>query len=109
MRLNGQRVGDALLAPQWTAYDKRVQVQAYDVTGLVQQGPNALGALLGNGWYCGTVQCWPPEICLYGYEPRLKAQLKPGSRVVSHRFKMGDIKPERTIQVDNRDIYLWRI
>ncbi len=41
--------------------------------------------------------------------PRLKAQLKPGSRVVSHRFKMGDIKPERTIQVDNRDIYLWRI
>ena len=76
MRLNGRRVGDALLAPQWTAYDKRVQVQAYDVTGLVQQGPNALGALLGNGWYCGTVQCWPPEICLYGYEPRLKAQLE---------------------------------
>lgn len=41
--------------------------------------------------------------------PRLKAQLKPGSRVVSHRFKMGDVKPERTIHVDNRDIYLWRI
>lgn len=76
LRLNGQRVGDALLAPQWTAYDKRVQVQAYDVTGLVKQGQNALGALLGNGWYCGTVQCWPPEICLYGYEPRLKAQLE---------------------------------
>jgi alpha-L-rhamnosidase len=76
MRLNGQRVGDALLAPQWTAYDKRVQVQAYDVTPLVRKGANALGALLGNGWYCGTVQCWPPQICLYGYEPRLKAQLE---------------------------------
>ncbi len=76
MRLNGQRVGDALLTPEWTAYDKRVQVQAYDVTPLVRQGANALGALLGNGWYCGTVQCWPPQICLYGYEPRLKAQLE---------------------------------
>lgn len=41
--------------------------------------------------------------------PRLKAQLKPGSRVVSHRFKMGDVKPERTIHIDNREIYLWRI
>ena len=76
MRLNGQRVGDALLTPEWTAYDKRVQVQAYDVTALVRKGANALGALLGNGWYCGTVQCWPPDICVYGYEPRLKAQLE---------------------------------
>jgi alpha-L-rhamnosidase len=76
LRLNGRRVGDALLAPEWTAYDKRVQVQAYDVTALVRQGPNALGATLGNGWYCGRVQCWPPDLCLYGYEPRLKAQLE---------------------------------
>jgi alpha-L-rhamnosidase len=76
MRLNGQRVGDALLTPEWTAYDKRVQVQAYDVTPLVRPGANALGALLGNGWYCGRVQCWPPDLCLYGFEPRLKAQLE---------------------------------
>ncbi len=41
--------------------------------------------------------------------PRLKAQLRPGARIVSHRFKMGDIKPERTIHIDNRDIHLWRI
>ena len=41
--------------------------------------------------------------------PQLKTQLKPGARIVSHRFKMGDIKPERTINIDNRDIYLWRI
>lgn len=41
--------------------------------------------------------------------PKLKAQLKPGSRIVSHRFKMGDIKPDRTINIDNRDIYLWRV
>ncbi len=76
MRLNGRRVGDALLSPGWTAYDKRVQVQAYDVTAMVKDGNNVLAAVLGNGWYCGTVQCWPPQICLYGYEPHLKAQLE---------------------------------
>jgi len=41
--------------------------------------------------------------------PKLQAQLKPGARIVSHRFKMGDIRPERTVHIDNRDIYLWRI
>ena len=41
--------------------------------------------------------------------PKLKAQLKPGSRIISHRFKMGGLKPDRTINIDNRDIYLWRI
>lgn len=76
LRLNGQRVGDALLTPEWTAYDKRVQVQAYDVTALLRTGLNALGANLGNGWYCGRVQGPPPDICLYGCEPRLKAQLE---------------------------------
>ena len=69
-------MGDALLTPEWTAYDKRVQVQAYDVMALLRTGANALGALLGNGWYCGRVQGPPPDICLYGYEPRLKAQLE---------------------------------
>ena len=41
--------------------------------------------------------------------PKLKAQLQPGSRIISHRFKMGGLKPDRTINIDNRDIYLWRI
>jgi SAM-dependent methyltransferase len=42
--------------------------------------------------------------------PRLWAQLKPGSRVVSHAFDMGpEWPPERTVQVDSRTIYLWTI
>lgn len=51
--LNGQRVGDALLTPGWTSYDHRIQYQSYDVTDLLQQGENVLGALLGDGWYRG--------------------------------------------------------
>ena len=37
--------------PGWTEYSKRVPSQTYDVTGLVKQGDNAIGAILGDGWY----------------------------------------------------------
>jgi alpha-L-rhamnosidase len=53
--INGQRVGEAVLAPGWTDYHKRIQYQTYDVTSLVRQGENALGAILGPGWYSGHV------------------------------------------------------
>ena len=42
-------------------------------------------------------------------KPRLLAELKPGTRVVSHRFSMGDWEPEKKTEVDGRPLYLWRI
>ncbi len=51
--LNGQRIGDAYLTPGWTSYHHRLQYQAYDATNQVQAGENALGAVLGSGWYRG--------------------------------------------------------
>ena len=53
--MNGKPVGDALLAPGWTVYKKRLQYQAYDVTGLITPQENAIGAMLGNGWYRGEL------------------------------------------------------
>jgi SAM-dependent methyltransferase len=41
--------------------------------------------------------------------PRLWAELKPGTRVVSHQFDMGDWKPEKTIELSGRTIYFWTI
>ena len=42
--------------------------------------------------------------------PKLKAELKPGTRVVSHAFDMGDQwKPEQTLDVDGRQVYFWTI
>jgi SAM-dependent methyltransferase len=41
--------------------------------------------------------------------PKLMADLKPGTRVVSHAFAMGDWKPERSERVDGAAVYLWRI
>ena len=37
------------------------------------------------------------------------AQLRPGARIVSHAFTMGDWQPEKRIEVDGRYLYLWRI
>ena len=55
LELNGVRVGDQVLTPGWTAYEDRIQYQVYDVTPLLQVGANAIGALLGDGWYRGNI------------------------------------------------------
>ncbi|MZQ85357.1 family 78 glycoside hydrolase catalytic domain [Paenibacillus sp. 5J-6] len=49
--VNGVRVSDELLAPGWTSYPTRLQVQTYDVTELLKKEGNGLGILLGDGWY----------------------------------------------------------
>lgn len=55
MHLNGQRVGDQVFTPGWTSYNKRLQYQTYDVTNLLRRGENAVGVLLGDGWYRGNI------------------------------------------------------
>jgi alpha-L-rhamnosidase len=54
-RINGRRVGDHVLAPDWTDYRKRIRYQAYDVTAMLEHGRNAMGALLADGWYSGHI------------------------------------------------------
>jgi alpha-L-rhamnosidase len=51
LRLNGGRIGDQVLDPGWTTYSKRVLYSTYDVTSQLKQGRNAIGIMLGNGWY----------------------------------------------------------
>ena len=41
--------------------------------------------------------------------PKLMKELKPGTRVVSHAFDMGDWKPEKEIDVEGRKVYYWTI
>ena len=60
LELNGTRVGDAVLAPGWTDYRERIEYAAHDVTALLRDGENVLGAILGDGWYAGFV----------GFDPR---------------------------------------
>lgn len=55
--LNGCRVSEFVLAPGWTAYDKRLQVQCYDITELL--GPdNTLEVTVGRGWFRSPMPGW---------------------------------------------------
>lgn len=50
-RIDGQLVGDTRLDPGWTRYDAVVPYVVHDVTGLLHDGENVLGVMLGSGWY----------------------------------------------------------
>ena len=53
--LNGKRVGDDYYNPGLTQYNVTHMYQTYDVTGLIKAGDNALGAMLGEGWWSGLL------------------------------------------------------
>jgi alpha-L-rhamnosidase len=73
--INGQRVGDHVLAPGWTAYDHRLLYQTFDVTELVLSGENRIDVTVGNGWYRGNLGR-PPRRDLYGDKLGVLAQLE---------------------------------
>lgn len=77
--INGKRVGESHLRPGWTDYNQRVQLDTYDVTSLLKPGGNVIGALLGDGWYCGFVG-FRDQRNLYGDRPKLLAQLEVTTR-----------------------------
>ncbi|MEK6755852.1 MAG: family 78 glycoside hydrolase catalytic domain, partial [Bacteroidota bacterium] len=58
VQLNGKKVGDHVLAPEWTDYQDRIQYQTYDVTSLITKGENVISATLADGWYVGPVGCF---------------------------------------------------
>lgn len=72
--INGQRVGNYYFTPGWTSYNKRLQYQEYDVTSLLQNGKNAMGVTLGDGWYRGHL-AWGDNKNIYGKDISLLLQL----------------------------------
>ena len=72
--INGIRVGQDIFTPGWTDYHKRIQYQSYDVTNNLEKGANAIGAIVGDGWYCGHIAWQGRQI--YGDRPKLFAQLE---------------------------------
>jgi len=72
-RINGRAVGSDRLSPGWTDYSRRVPSVAHDVTPLLRPGANAIGVVLGDGWYAGHVGMFPRG--QYGVAPALVVQL----------------------------------
>ncbi len=75
-QINGVVVGDHVLAPGWTVYDQHLRYQTFDVTGLVHEGRNAIGALLGEGWYRGRLGFGGGWRNIWGERLGLLAQLE---------------------------------
>jgi alpha-L-rhamnosidase len=74
--INGERVGNHQLAPEWTDYQRHIQYQTFDVTKLLKPGRNAITASLGDGWYSGRIGLSHivkdgPLRAIYGPRPRL--------------------------------------
>ena len=74
LHLNGRRLEDRILAPEWTSYRKRVQVQTYDITQMLHKGDNVIGVQVGEGWYAGRLMAMPRFP--YGSFPRFLCQLE---------------------------------
>ncbi|OKI91174.1 alpha-L-rhamnosidase [Streptomyces sp. CB02058] len=74
--INGRRVGDETLAPGWTVYPHRLRYRTHDVTAHLTEGPNTIGAWLGDGWYRGTYGFDGGTRNIYGTDQALFAQLE---------------------------------
>jgi alpha-L-rhamnosidase len=75
-QLNGETVGDHVMDPGWTSYHHRLRYQTFDVTNLLVQGRNALGAMLGDGWFRGRLGFGGGRRNIYGDHLALLAQLE---------------------------------
>lgn len=103
--INGLPVGDQALAPGWTDYRRRLQVQTYDVTRLLRPGANAIGAALADGWFRGKVGMGWTSI--YGDQLALRAKLRVTYADGSHQDWGTDAQwrtsPGPWIQADLQD------
>jgi alpha-L-rhamnosidase len=89
--INGKKAGGEYLTPGYHSYDTWLQYQTFDVTDLLRPGKNAVGAMLGDGWYKGRL-CWESVSNIYGDRLMLICEL---------RVKFAD-GSEKTIVTDDK-------
>jgi hypothetical protein len=75
MFLNGEKVGDHFLDPGWTKYDQCALYVSFDITEQLKQGNNAVGVMLGNGFYNIPRERYLKMITSYG-APKMKATIR---------------------------------
>ena len=68
--INGDKIGDSFLAPGWTLYQKRVLYNTYDISKQIKKGDNAVGVIVGNGFFNVSRERYRKLVVAYGY-PRL--------------------------------------
>ena len=107
--LNGQRVGDHLLAPGWTDYYFRILYQTFDPAALLNPGENVISAILGDGWYIGDLTFGrnrfgepPPK-----FLAQLEIEYEDGSKceIVSDDSWLASTGPIRYSELYNGEMY----
>ena len=110
VRLNGRKVGNDFMAPGWTPYARKIETLTYDVTDHLREGANAIGAILGEGWYAGRLgwETTAPN----GLKPHLLLQLElthaDGSTTTiatDSDWKASDQGPIRSSGVYDGEVY----
>ena len=109
--INGENVSDDVMSPGFTTYDKRIETISYDVTNLIESGPNTIGVELASGWYSGRL-LWgttpwdntisPKVLC------QLELQMKDGSTktIISDESWKGTTNgPLRFAEIYDGEIY----
>ena len=81
--LNGEKIGSEYLAPGYHSYDFHLQVQTYDVTGLLKEGENTLEVWLGDGWFRGRFGFGEGFRNIYGDKIYLIAELYHGKELAA--------------------------
>ena len=111
MFLNNERVGQDVLTPDFTDYSARVLYQTYDVTKQLVDGNNAIGAVLGDGWF-GSGMAWLGKPFSFLPPPtRLLAQLvieyADGTRdtVATDESWLGSSSPIRRSEIYAGEFY----
>ena len=74
--INGKKVGDDFLSTPFTSYDKHILYRAFDVTEMINKGMNAIGVILGNGFYnCFTLDPWQSRTAPWRDVPKMMCEL----------------------------------
>jgi alpha-L-rhamnosidase len=74
IHLNGKKLGDHFLDPGWTGYDKHTLYVSFDVTDSLRHGDNAIGVMLGNGFYFIPEERYHKLSVAFGY-PKMICRL----------------------------------
>jgi len=108
--VNGQKVGNDVFATPRTDFRQRLLYNAYDLTDLLAEGGNAIGIVLGNGWFNGKKKYWGWQYQWYG-SPRAIAQVEveftDGSteRILSEGSWRGDWSPITSNCIYDGEVY----
>lgn len=80
--INGKQVGDDFISPGWTDYTKTCLYNTYDITNLLKKGPNAIGVLVGNGFFHVPAERYRKLLINYGFPKmigKIAIQYKDGT------------------------------